>query len=240
MLTDPLFLMLAALIGAVLQVGVGIGFSIVAGPPMMLALGTETAIPLLLLLNTIVSAVASDWRLLRPESKIIRTSLIGTVVGIGLGALTFTLLSEAFLLGITATLLLIGVVATLLSVQVSTRWFLTISGFSGLATIWAATPGPLMVLGLLSVGRNAAEVRKLVQPIALVAYGLALSLHLLSGRPVFSMAPELVGFVAATIAGSLVGKAVGRYLPVPLIVNTVRIISILAALALFRRALSHL
>ncbi len=232
-----MILMMAALMGAVLQVGVGIGFSIIAGPPMMVLLGTDVAVPLLLLLNTLVSAVATDWRLLRAEWAIIKTSLIGCVAGIGLGALTFTLLSEAVLLGITALLLTIGVAATLFRVRVTARGFLTISGLSGLATVWAATPGPLMVLGLIASGRNGAEVRKLVQPIALVAYGLALMLHMMSGRQSVFSTPDLMGLLGAAIAGSIVGRVIGKYLPVPLISNTIRVISILAAVVLFRRAL---
>jgi uncharacterized membrane protein YfcA len=232
-----MILMLAALMGAVLQVGVGIGFSIIAGPPMMVLLGTDVAVPLLLLLNTLVSAVATDWRLLRVEWGIIKTSLIGCIVGIGLGALTFALLSEAVLLGITAVLLTVGVAATLFRVRVSARAFLTISGLSGLATVWAATPGPLMVLGLIASGRDGAEVRKLVQPIALVAYGLALMLHMMSGRQSVFSTPDLVGLIGAAVVGSMVGRVFGKYLPVPLISTTIRVISILAAVVLFRRAL---
>jgi uncharacterized membrane protein YfcA len=232
-----MILMLAALIGAVLQVGVGIGFSIIAGPPMMVLLGTDVAVPLLLLLNTLVSAVATDWRLLRVEWAVIKTSLIGCVAGIALGALTFALLSEAVLLGITALLLTVGVAATLFKIRVGARVFLAISGLSGLATVWAATPGPLMVLGLIASGRDGGEVRKLVQPIALVAYGLALMLHIMSGRQSLFSTPGLLGLLGTAIVGSLLGRMFGKYLPVPLIATTIRVISILAAVVLFRRAL---
>ena len=58
-------IIVAILLGAILQVGIGIGFSIIAGPPAMIFLGTSVAVPILLLLNTIVSFVATDWRTLR-------------------------------------------------------------------------------------------------------------------------------------------------------------------------------
>lgn len=235
---DITLILIAILMGAVLQVGVGIGFSIVAGPPMMVLLGTATAVPVLLLLNTIVSAVATDRHVWAAESKIITVAIFSCIVGIIGGLSVYPYLSEQIVLALTAMLLLIGVLTTLVPLKsaTGTRGFAAISGLSGIATVWAATPGPLMVIGLMAIGRPSHDVRKLVQPIALAAYGVALSLHGLSGWASFTQLPWLTGFVIATLLGSAIGRLIGPLLPQHLISNAIRLISLLACYALFRRA----
>ena len=56
---DLTLIAVAVLLGAILQVGAGIGCSIIAGPPAMVVLCTSVVVPIFLLLNTIVSAVAT-------------------------------------------------------------------------------------------------------------------------------------------------------------------------------------
>lgn len=231
-------LLLAIFLGAVLQVGVGIGFSIIAGPPMMVLLGTSVAVPVLLMLNTLVSALAVDWRIWATEKKTIKTAIAGCLLGVALGVFVYPYLTEQIVLVLTGVLLLIGVLTTLVPLRAiaGTGGFAAISGVSGLATVWAATPGPLMVVGLIATGRSASETRKLVQPIALVAYGVALLLHGLVDGTAFTQVPSLWAFAVATLFGSILGRVLGPLLPQHLIKNAIRIISILACYALFRRA----
>ena len=233
-------IIVAVLLGAILQVGIGIGFSIIAGPPAMIFLGTSVAVPILLLLNTIVSFVATDWRTLRTDRRVVLISVAGCLIGIGLGRLTYSLLSESAVLGITATLLLIGALTSFFTIRVKTSGFVAVSGLSGLATIWAATPGPLMVFGLLALGRSPSEVRRLVQPIALIAYGVSLLLYGMNGWQVATQTPGIVIFVIATILGSLIGRIVGPHLPHAVIINTVRVISVFACTLLYQRAFTLL
>jgi len=235
---DLSILMVAICLGAMLQTGVGIGFSIIAGPPMMILLGTSTAVPVLLLLNTLVSAVATDRHILKANLRIIRTAIIGCLVGVIAGLAVYPLLSEPFVLALTGGLLLIGLLTTLFPLRrsIGLAGFSAVSGLSGLATVWAATPGPLMVFGLIAKGRSAKEVAKLVQPIALVAYGIAFFLHNLSEAQVISYGPQLWGFVAMTLIGSLIGRAAGPYLPQSLVKTAIRVISLIACCVLFHRA----
>ena len=235
---DLILLLAAIFAGATLQVGVGIGFSIVVAPIMMLMLGTATAVPVLLMLNTLVSALALERRLWVQEKALIGKAIVGCLVGILLGLLVYSYLSERAVLVLTASILLVGVVASLLPVasQLGARGFNLISGVSGLATVWAATPGPLMVLGFLALGRSADEVRKLVQPVALVAYGVAFILRGFADWTSVSEAPWLLEFGIATIAGSLLGRLIGPKLPRFVIISGIRLISALACIVLFYRA----
>ncbi|WP_171208159.1 MULTISPECIES: hypothetical protein [unclassified Ruegeria] len=232
---DLTLLILAICLGAVVQVGIGIGFSILAGPPMMILLGTSTAVPVLLLLNTLVSAVATDPHVVKAERRSILIAILGCLIGVGIGLMLYPLLSEPFVLALTGCLLLIGLATSLVPLRRATGpvGFMAMSGLSGLATVWAAMPGPLMVLGLMAKGHAGRAVARLVQPIALVAYGVAFLLH---GTSTLPLGPQLWAFVAATVFGSLMGRVVGPYLPQRLVSVTIRIISVLACALLFQRA----
>ncbi|WP_170773190.1 TSUP family transporter [Ruegeria lacuscaerulensis] len=238
MSADLLILLIAIVLGAGLQVGVGIGFSIVVAPVMMVLLGTATAVPVLLMLNTLVSLVATDPQVWRRDRGLVRDAVLACLAGIALGLLIYPLLSERAVLFLTAALLLIGVATSLIPFgqNIGPSGFRTISGLSGLATVWAATPGPLMVLGLLAVGRSPQAARKLVQPVALVAYGSAFALHLALDWTAFAGAPWLVPFAAATVLGSVLGRLIGPKLPQRVIGQAIRVISVLACVALIRRA----
>lgn len=238
MTVELLSLIVAIFAGAALQVGVGVGFSIVVAPLMMVMLGTATAVPVLLLLNTLVSAAAVDVRVWVAERKLISTAIIGCLVGIVLGSLVYPFLTERVVLSLTAILLLIGVVSTFapLKSKFGVFGYRAVSGVSGLATIWAATPGPLMMFGLLAVGQPAREARKLVQPIALVAYGVAFALHMLIGSPEFFGYGDLPKFLVAAITGSILGRLIGPRLPQNAITIAIRVISVAACIVLFRRA----
>ncbi|MFY0310551.1 sulfite exporter TauE/SafE family protein [Leisingera sp. D0M16] len=235
---DFAVLLLAITAGAGIQAAVGVGFSIVAAPVMMVLLGTATAVPVLLMLNTMVSALATDRQAWLRDKPLIRNAVSGCLAGIVLGLLIYPYLSERTVLSLTAILLLIGVASSLKkqSSPAGRHGFRAISGLSGLATVWAATPGPLMVLGLLASGRTAQEARKLVQPVALAAYGTAFALHCLSDWAAFARAPWLWQFAAAAVLGSLLGRLIGPHLPQAAITLAIRVISIFACAALFRRA----
>lgn len=236
---DLLVFLFVIAIGALLQVGIGIGFSIVVGPLLFLQLGTETAVPMLLLLNFIVSLVAVPGSFQKSESRAVGLSAIACVVGIGAGISIYPYLSEATVLAIAGTLLAFGAMTTLLPKKsMGERVLLPVSSLSGLATVWAATPGPLMAVGLMLSGRSMSQVRRLVQPIALVGYGVALALHMTGGWGQITDNPNLTPFLLATLLGSLLGRWVGPKLPHVLISNGIRGMSLFAGIILLYRAVT--
>lgn len=235
---DPAILLAAIFLGATLQVGVGIGFSIVVAPLMMVLLGTTVAVPVLLLLNTLVSAIATDWKMWATERATIKRAVIGCLIGVLAGLAVYPLLSEQTVLLLVASLLLLGVLTSLMPIKkiLSKNEFAAVSVSTGLATVWAATPGPLMVFGLMASGHSAHNTRKLIQPVALIAYGVAFTLHCATDWGSFMQAPSLVLFILATLLGSLAGRVFGPKLSPKFITLAIRIISIVACLALYRRA----
>ena len=181
-----------------------------------------------------VSGIAVPGTVRRADWGVLRSAALACVVGIVVGIAIYPLFSEAMVLAIAGSLLVIGAVSTLLPVSAAgKRAFLPICGLSGLATVWAATPGPLMALGLILSDYPAAIVRKLVQPIALIGYSVAFALHVVGG---FDSHPMLPLFLAVTVLGGLAGRWIGPNLPRQVITLGIRGISMLAGLVLIYRA----
>ena len=225
--------------GAMCQTGVGIGFSIIVAPFLMIVIGPSMAVPLLLLLNTLVSAVGCRGVFGRTEFKQIKPAIPACLFGIALGSLTYSFLPEAFILAITGILLIAGTIATfLVRGRIIKQSLYVVSVFAGVATAWTATPGPLLVLGLIMFGFAATEVRRLVQPIALFAYGVALLPHLfVSGIQIVTL-PGFVGLLLSTLVGSLLGLWLGPRLPGAIVASAIRLISIVAGLVLIVRSMT--
>lgn len=95
-----------------------------------------------------------------------------------------------------------------------------------------------MALGLIVADYPAAKVRKLVQPIALIGYFVALLLHGATGWGHIVSQPYLPGLVTAVIIGSLAGRLLGPSLPGSVISGAVRGISLIAGLILLYRAVT--
>jgi uncharacterized membrane protein YfcA len=241
MTPEVAFLLIVTLIGGLLQVGIGIGFSVIVGPLLFLSIGTQSAVPLLLLLNVVVSAIATPGTVTPQDRRVVMKSALACIVGIVLGILVYGSLSEAAVLAIAGGLLIIGALSTFLPIShAGGRAVLPVAGLSGLATVWAATPGPLMALGLILADYPAAKVRKLVQPIALIGYSVALLLHGATGWAYISGQPLLAGLLVATVAGSLMGRFLGPKLPKTVISSGIRGTSLIAGVVLIYRALSLL
>lgn len=75
-----------------------------------------------------------------------------------------------------------------------------------------------------------------MQPVALIGYGAAFSLHVLSDWQTFAKAPLLAPFAATAVCGSLLGRVIGPHLPLRAITISIRSISILACIVLLHRA----
>ena len=241
MTPEVAFLLIVTLMGGLLQVGIGIGFSVIVGPLLFLSIGTQSAVPLLLLLNVVVSAIAAPGTVTPQDRRVVAKSALACIVGIVLGILVYGYLSEAAVLAIAGGLLIIGALSTFLPIShAGGRAVLPVAGLSGLATVWAATPGPLMALGLILADYPTAKVRKLVQPIALIGYSVALLLHGATGWAYIRGQPLLAGLLVATVAGSLLGRMLGPKLPKAVISSGIRGISLIAGVVLIYRALSLL
>lgn len=142
---DGTLLRIAAALGGLLQVGIGIGFSVsvIVGPLLFLTIGAHNAVPLLLLLNVVVSLIATPGTMELADRRPVIRAALACIAGIMAGMLVYPHLSEAALLVIAGGLLVVGAVITLLPVpNAGRRAILPVSGLSGLAPSGRQPPAP--------------------------------------------------------------------------------------------------
>lgn len=237
--TEFLLPLLAIVLGGIVQGSVGIGFSIVAAPVLMVQFGTAVAVPLLLTLNTTVSIAAVRPQLWREEAALIVPATIACFAGMGAGILVYPAFSERTVLLLTALFLMLGLISSLITIRPGAgTWVSRISAFgAGLGTVWASTPGPLIILGFLAAGRTGQDARKIIQNVSVLGFGAAVALHLVSGPRTFLDTPHLAAFIAAAAVGALAGRWIGAKLPQAVLIGIIRVISVAAIIILVRRAL---
>ena len=236
-MTDYLILG-ATLAGALIQVAVGVGFSIVCGPLLVFALGAKAAVPVLLTLNLVVSLIGLWGFRRKTETTVIGQSVFGGLIGIVIGTVTFPALSDTFVTVVMALVLLGGAIPGLVPPgHADWRTVVGLGSISGIATAWTATPGPVMALGLILAGYPGTAIRQLVQPIALVCYGAALAMLGRAAWANVASSQHILPLLLATIVGSVVGLVVGPRLPSQLITPAIRAFATIAGTALLGRAI---
>ena len=236
-MTESLILV-ATLAGALIQVAVGVGFSIVCGPLLVFAAGAKAAVPVLLTLNLVVSLIGL-WGFRRETgTAVIGQSVFGGLIGIVIGTVTFPALSDTFVTVVMALVLLGGAIPGWMPPgHADWRTVVGIGSISGIATAWTATPGPVMALGLILAGYQGPAIRQLVQPIALVCYGAALGLLGCTNWAAVASSQQILPLLAATIIGSMLGLAVGPRLPSQVITPTIRVFAAISGAVLLARAI---
>jgi uncharacterized protein len=237
--SSDLLYLAVAFAGGLVQVGVGIGFSIVVGPMLVLALGAKATVPLLLLLNLVVSVVAVLGFRRADAGAAFVVTLLASLAGIALGTALFPYLSEILVTVAMAVLLLSG--AAVASVRPRKSGAPLVAGaglLAGAATAWTATPGPVMALGLVMSGYSGEVVRRLVQPVALITYGVAFAAAGPSTWAAVAGMALTPALVMGAIAGSAVGLAIGPRLPAALLILAIRALAVIAGCVLLARALA--
>ncbi len=238
-MSEVILLLAAIVLGAAVQGAVGIGFSIVVAPVVMVQFGTAIAVPLLLLLNTTISVAAVRPSLWRTEAGLVIPATIACFAGMAAGILVYPAFSERTVLLLTALFLALGLASSLITISANAGpWVSRLAAFgAGLGTVWASTPGPLIILGFLAAGRTGQQARKIIQNVSVITFGAGVCLHLASGPATFLQTPHLGALIAAAALGALLGRWGGAALPQSVLIGIIRIISVAAIIILVRRAL---
>lgn len=238
-MSGELLYLVVAFAGGLVQSGVGIGFSIVVGPMLVLVLGAKAAVPLLLLLNLVVSVVAVVGFRRADAGAAFAVTLLASLAGIALGTVMFPYLSETLVTAAMAVLLLSGAAVGSARPRRSGRTLVAGAGLlAGAATAWTATPGPVMALGLVMSGYSGEVVRRLVQPIALITYGVAFAAAGPSAWDAVAGMAVTPALALGAIAGSAAGLAIGPRLPAALLILAIRALAAIAGCVLLARALA--
>ncbi|QDJ11722.1 Hypothetical protein HVPorG_03101 (plasmid) [Roseomonas mucosa] len=219
--------------GAAIQVAVGAGLSIVCGAALFLWLGTAVGVPVLLLLNLLVSLVATALGGVRLRWGDVALSSGSILLGCAAAAVLPSI-PEAALKGITAAVLLLAALprpTAPVTVPGSDKGWAGIAGagiVTGMLTLWTASPGPVTPVALARAGRSGDEVRRVMQPVSCVGYGVALAV---AGLPTTSAtgAGILWSLITACLAGAGCGFMLRPRIEPGRVVKLIRLIAVAAA-----------
>ncbi len=205
-----------AVFGAsVLQSATGVGFGVVAGPLLLIALNDGTAIQVSVALNLLIAVILAPslWRV--SDRKLLRDLLIGLAVGSPIGLVMF-LYADIALLKIfagavvlfTLLLLLRGNRADAASASAGAGQFeKVVVGFvAGVMGGVLAMPGPVPAAWMSARGYNKDTIRATILVMFVVAYGFALLLQLALVEVSAYTVRLTALLVPSTIAGIVVGK----------------------------------
>ena len=217
--------------GAAIQVAVGAGLSIVCGAALFLWLGTAVGIPVLLLPNLLVALVATALGGVRLRWGDVALSSGSILLGCAAAAVLPSI-PEAALKGITAAVLLLAALPRPTApVTGFDKGWAGIAGagiVTGMLTLWTASPGPVTPVALARAGRSGDEVRRVMQPVSCVGYGVALAV---AGLPTTSAtgAGILWSLITACLAGAGCGFMLRPRIEPGRVVKLIRLIAVAAA-----------
>ena len=247
---DPNFLLLIALgcaaAGAALQIGLGVGFSMLAAPSVIAMLGVEAALGVLLGLNLLVSCIGMTGRrdaaYGASSTGPNRWTAVSLLAGVAIGAATLGNLPAQFLLAVTGVAILLGALSPRTDtagqgLRSGTLQMIACTG--GLITSWTATPGPIFALGLAWAGAEAKRIPRLIQPMAATAYGAAFALLGPTGWVSLASIEGLLWLLLATACGAIAGLWVRGWLPAGTILPGLRLLAVVGGTGLLVEALSQ-
>ena len=76
-----------------LQAATGIGFGVIAGPALIIAMGTASAIQASILLSLFIALLVSPWTLQKVNRPLLKPILLGICIGSPIGAVIFALMT---------------------------------------------------------------------------------------------------------------------------------------------------
>lgn len=199
------------------RIGPGIGFGVIAGPVLLIALNDGSAIQISVLLNLLIAVLLAPSLRWKADRGLLKSLIIGLAIGSPLGLLIYLLLDIALLklfaglvVLFTLFLLLHGdrATTTLQSKASGSVERISVGVIAGIMGGNLAMPGPVTAAWMSARRFDKDTIRATVLLMFVVAYGIALLLQ-------FSMAaisPDTLKLTAILTAPTLAGIVVGQAL----------------------------
>lgn len=213
-----LALNLAVLLGALLQAASGIGFGVIAGPMILIALNDGSAIQVTSILSLLIAVVLLPSVLRHVERAILRRFLIGSLAGLPLGLAAFIWFPVA------ALKLLAGFSILLLCLMLLRR---RASGFlaqpgagldhatgvvSGAMSVGLAMPGPVAAVRLTALTYPKEATRATILLLFVFSYSVAIAAQAAANGLSGETLRLSLGLVPATLIGIGLGALLSRRL----------------------------
>ncbi len=213
---DFLILNIAVFGAAALQSATGIGFGVIAGPVLLIALNDGSAIQISIVLNLLIASILAPSLWQQADRQLLAKLLIGLAIGSPVGLLIFLNMDIVFLkafagLAVAYTLFLIlrtnratshaPTLATKSTEQIS------IGALSGIMGASLAMPGPIPAAWMSARGFSKETIRATILVMFVFAYVVALALQFgFAGIGADTMRLSAT-LAPSTVIGVLVGRS---------------------------------
>ena len=227
----------ATFCAAALQTIIGIGFGVVAGPALMLAMQDVSAVQVSVLLSFLVAAALCRSSFRQADRIVFRDFLAGALPGVLLGALACFLFAFGLLKTLAGATVLAMLVLTFLEPRRARKrdsrsGRLLAGSACGFLTTLLAMPGPPLAAYLLFARIDIAKVRATTLAMFMFAYPAAFAAQALAvgiGEATFPTAATLA---PAALLGVLCGTLLVKRVSERLFRQVVRVVLLIAGSAL--------
>lgn len=205
----------AVLVASLLQGATGIGFGVIAGPVLLYALNSSSAIQVSIMLSLAIALMLAPTLLRQADWPVLKLFLLGTLVGVPLGIVVFIRIDIVMLK------LLAGVAVAFMALTVagaferttrregpgySSRMAPAMGVISGTMSSSLGMPGPVPAAWMVTQRFSKTRIRATILTMFVPSYTAALAFQAFTpgvGDDGISWALQLL---PATIAGVVVGR----------------------------------
>lgn len=202
---------------ALLQAATGIGFGVIAGPIILIALNDGSAIQISILLSLLIAVVLTPSLIKSVDRTLLPRLLVGTVIGLPIGMAVFVLVTVDLLKVLAgAAVLFMAYLATKAligsrpngagAVSDARLQDLGVGVLSGAMCAGLAMPGPVVAARMMTRGQSKGATRATILVLFVFSYIAAIAVQAVTvgvAMPTLSLTATLA---PATLLGVLVGK----------------------------------
>ena len=209
-----LILHIAVFVAALLQAATGIGFGVIAGPIILMALNASSAIQVSILLSLLIAVVLTPSLIRSVDRVLLPRLVLGTVIGLPLGMAVFMAVTVDLLKALAGLAVLFMAFFGAASGRSEGRAPLPpgrlqdfgVGAISGAMSAGLAMPGPVVAAQMLARGHSKVTIRATLLALFVFSYCAAIAIQ---AAMVGIAAPTLdlcTGLAPATLLGVLIGK----------------------------------
>ncbi len=206
---------------AALQSATGIGFGVIAGPMLLIALNDGSAIQISIVLNLVIAMILAPSLWQQADRQLLAKLLIGLTIGSPIGLLIFLSMDIVFLKAFAGFAVVLTLYLTARGTRSQTDTLVKTSGnaeqisigvVAGVMGASLAMPGPIPAGWMSTRGFDKETIRATMLVMFVFAYLVALALQLgLAGIGADSMWLSAM-LAPSTVVGILVGRMLSSHL----------------------------
>jgi uncharacterized membrane protein YfcA len=239
---DFIILNIAVFAASALQSATGIGFGVIAGPILLVALNDGSAIQISIVLNLLIATLLAPSLRHDADTALLKKLVTGLLVGSPVGFLIFLTLDLAWLKAFAGLAVLFTLLVTVRGLRNSSGQpapvagniaTLSIGAIAGMMGASLAMPGPIPAAWMSVRGFSKEKIRATILLMFVFAYAIALALQFAASGISADTLRLCVMLAPATIVGILAGRVLGGHISEQIFRRALVIILAATAVTLF-------